>query len=78
MNSKLDSRIDAQQRLELGYLSRINLGYQSKSSQNCMHKFLIHWCNCFASASTNEKADKMSTNNMSSAKAIGQRFTKSN
>ena len=42
MNSKSDSRIRRAAKTRLGYLNRINLGYQSLSLLKiCMHKFLI-------------------------------------
>ena len=76
MNSKSDSRIRRAAK------SRIRISHQDKprisvyiSSQNLFAQILDSTGSIvLASASTIEKSDKMSANNMSSAKAIGQKI----
>jgi large subunit ribosomal protein L18 len=65
-----------QQKLGLEYLSKISLDYLFLSLLKiCMPKYFDSTgSTVLASASTNEKAEKMTSNNLSSAKAIGQKI----
>ena len=76
MNSKSDSRIrrSAKTRTRISQQDKPRLSV-FKSSQNLYAQiFDSTGSTVLASASTNEKADKMSVNNMNSAKAIGQKI----
>tara|TARA_Y100000816_G_scaffold289749_1_gene276849 strand:+ start:882 stop:1229 length:348 start_codon:yes stop_codon:yes gene_type:complete len=76
MNSKSDSRIRraAKTRTRISQQDKPRLSV-FKSSQNLYAQiFDSTGSTVLASASTNEKADKMSVNNMSSAKAIGKKI----
>ena len=76
MNSKSDSRIRraSKTRIRISQQDKPRLSV-FKSSQNLYAQiFDSTGSTVLASASTNEKADKMSVNNMSSAKAIGQKI----
>ena len=76
MNSKSDSRIRraAKTRIRISQQDKPRLSV-FKSSQNLYAQiFDSTGANVLASASTNEKADKMALNNLSAAKAIGQKI----
>ncbi len=76
MNSKSDSRIRraAKTRIRISQQDKPRLSV-FKSSQNLYAQiFDATGSNVLASASTNEKADKMTANNLSSAKVIGQKI----
>jgi large subunit ribosomal protein L18 len=76
MNSKSDSRIRraAKTRIRISQQDKPRLSV-FKSSQNLYAQvFDSTGSTVLASASTNEKADKMASNNLGSAKAIGQKI----
>jgi large subunit ribosomal protein L18 len=76
MNSKSDSRIRraAKTRIRISQQDKPRLSV-FKSSQNLYAQvFDSTGSTVLASASTNEKADKMASNNLRSAKAIGQKI----
>ena len=76
MNSKADSRIRraAKTRIRISQQDKPRLSV-FKSSQNLYAQiFDSTGSTVLASASTNEKAEKMTSNNLSSAKAIGQKI----
>ena len=76
MNSKSDSRIRraAKSRIRISQQDKPRLSV-FKSSQNLyVQIFDSTGSTVLAAASTNEKSDKMSANNMSSAKAIGKKI----
>jgi len=76
MNSKSDSRIRraAKTRIRISQQDKPRLSV-FKSSQNLYAQiFDSTGSTVLVSASTNEKADKMSSKNLSSAKAIGQKI----
>ena len=76
MNSKSDSRIRraAKTRIRISQQDKPRLSV-FKSSQNLYAQiFDSTGSTVLASASTNEKADKMSSNNLISAKAIGKKI----
>tara|TARA_B100001778_G_C17962553_1_gene351147 strand:+ start:136 stop:483 length:348 start_codon:yes stop_codon:yes gene_type:complete len=76
MNSKSDSRIRraTKTRIRISQQDKPRLSV-FKSSQNLYAQiFDSTGSTVLASASTNEKADKMSASNMSSAKAIGKKI----
>ena len=76
MNSKSDSRIRraAKTRIRISQQDKPRLSVY-KSSQNLDAQiFDATGSNVLASASTTEKTDKMTANNISSAKAIGQKI----
>ena len=76
MNSKSDSRIRraAKARIRISQQDKPRLSV-FKSSQNLYAQiFDSSGSTVLASASTNEKADKMKANNLISAKAIGQKI----
>ena len=76
MNSKSDSRIRraTKTRIRISQQDKPRLSV-FKSSQNLYAQiFDSTGSSVLASASTNERVDKMSTKNMSSAKAIGQKI----
>lgn len=76
MNSKADSRIRraAKTRIRISQQDKPRLTV-FKSSQNLYAQiFDSTGSTVLASASTNEKAEKMTSNNLSAAKAIGQKI----
>ena len=76
MNSKSDSRIRraAKTRIRISQQDKPRLSV-FKSSQNLYAQvFDSTGSTVLASASTNEKQDKIAANNISSAKAIGQKI----
>jgi len=76
MNSKSDSRIRraAKTRIRISHQDKPRLSVH-KSSQNLYAQiFDSSGSIVLASASTNEKEDKMTSNNLSSAKVIGQKI----
>ncbi len=76
MNAKSDSRIRraAKTRVRISQQDKPRLSV-FKSSQNLYAQiFDSTGANVLVSASTNEKADKIALNNLSSAKAIGQKI----
>jgi large subunit ribosomal protein L18 len=76
MNSKSDSRIRraAKTRIRISQQDKPRLSV-FKSSQNLYAQvFDATGAKVLASASTNEKEEKMSSNNLTSAKAIGQKI----
>tara|TARA_B100000287_G_scaffold299847_1_gene282990 strand:- start:1908 stop:2255 length:348 start_codon:yes stop_codon:yes gene_type:complete len=76
MNSKSDSRIRraAKTRIRISQQDKPRLSVY-KSSQNLYAQiFDSSGSTVLASASTNEKEDKMTSNNLTSAKAIGKKI----